>query len=259
MRVGVHQAALAGMTPEQRIERLAAACAAADVDLMLCPELFLTGYAAPEDIRRYAEAADGPSARRIAEIARRTRTAIVYGYAETAGGALYNAARGVDAVGAARANHRKLALPPGFERALFTPGESLSLFEISGLRLGLAICYDAEFPETLRALAEAGAQAALVPTALAEEWRVVSERVMPARAFENGVFLLYANHAGAEGETRYLGESCVIGPDGRDLARAGSGDELLTAALDPARVAAAQSRLPYLIDSAPLRARLAPD
>ena len=71
---------------------------------------------------------------------------------------------------------------------------------------------------------------------------------MPARAFENGVYVCYANHCGHENGLDYLGSSCIVGPDGRDLARAGPGAELIFARLERERVAAARARLPYLQD-----------
>jgi predicted amidohydrolase len=71
---------------------------------------------------------------------------------------------------------------------------------------------------------------------------------VPTRAFENGVFLLYANYAGREDDWAYLGASCAIGPDGSEVARAGSGEEMLRADLDFGLIAPARATLPYLTD-----------
>lgn len=258
MRAAIYQSALAGLTPAERIERLAEVVAAADADLVLCPELFLSGYAVGEAVRQQAEPADGPSAHRIAEVAQRHRKAIVYGFPERADAKIFNAALAFAPDGSLLAHHRKLAIPPGFELDYFTPGSGLTLFTLGGLKLGLLICYDAEFPEAVRATAEAGAQAILVPTALGAQWPVVAEKVIPARAFENGVFMLYANHAGTEGEVTFLGESCIVGPDGRDRDRAGSEEAVIGADLDTQAVAKAQARLPYLAELRELRLRLGP-
>jgi predicted amidohydrolase len=80
---------------------------------------------------------------------------------------------------------------------------------------------------------------------------------MPTRAFENGCYLLYANHSGTEGGLNYLGCSCIIGPDGRDLARASADGELLIGHLLLERVTAARIRLPYFRDLEDLKPRLA--
>src|SRR5262249_24487797 len=121
-------------------------------------------------------------------------------------------------------------------------------FTLHGLRLALLICYDAEFPEAVRGAAREGAQAIIVPTALADRWQVVATRVMPARAFENGVYLVYANHAGREGDITYVGASCIRNPDGEDIARAGAMEELILGSLCAKDVFKAQARLPYLKD-----------
>ncbi len=256
MRVGVFQSDTSGLTPERRIGRLHKAVKAANVDLIVCPELFVSGYAAGDDVKRFSEPSDGPCAQKIAQVARETHTAIVYGYPEAADSVRYNSAQCFDAQGVSLANHRKLVLPPGFEADVLTPGAGLTLFELCGIRMGLLICYDAEFPEAVRSTAEAGAQVVIVPTALGCQWGVVANRVMPARAFENGVYLLYANHTGVECGVTYLGGSCIVGPDGNDLARAGDAEEVISAKLDPARVTASQARLPYHQDVRALRARL---
>jgi predicted amidohydrolase len=255
MRAAIYQSALAGLSPAERLEKLTAVVESTDADLVLCPELFLSGYAVGDLLRRYAEPAEGPSAEAVSRIARLAQRAIVYGFPEQAGDHVFNAALAFGPDGALLAHHRKLAIPPGFERDHFTPGNGLTPFDLGGLRLGLLICYDAEFPEAVRATAEAGAQAILVPTALGAQWFVVAEHVIPSRAFENGVYVLYANHAGSEGAMTFLGASCIAGPDGRDLVRAGASEIVIAAALDGSAVARAQARLPYFRDLASLRPR----
>ena len=88
----------------------------------------------------------------------------------------------------------------------------------------------------------------LVPTALSSQWGVVAHKVIPTRAFENGVFVCYANQAGNEHGLEYLGASCIAGPDGTELQRAGSESEFLRATLKQTQVTAAQVKLPYLKD-----------
>jgi len=249
MRAAIFQSATAGMTPSQRIAALADAVNTVNVDLLLCPELFLSGYAAGDDIVRHAEPMDGAGATSIADLARQTRTAIVYGYPEQADGVLYNSAQCLGPDGERLANHRKQVLPPGFEASHFaSPRSGLSTFELGGVRFAILICYEIEFPEAARAAAQAGAHVILAPTALAAHWTVVAHKLIPARAFENGVYLLYANHAGSEGGFGYLGGSCIVGPDGKDLARAGEDAAIIWGDLDISRLAAVRSRLPYLRD-----------
>lgn len=61
-------------------------------------------------------------------------------------------------------------------------------------------------------MAQQGAQLVLVPTALGAQWGHVADAVMPARAFENGVALAYANSAGTENGLEFLGVSVIVLP-----------------------------------------------
>ncbi len=259
MRLAVFQCKAGGLDQAQRLAALRRAIGEAGeprAGLIVCPELFMSGYNVGEAITRLAETPEGPFAAAVAALARETGTAICYGYPECGGEAIYNSAACFGPDGALIANHRKLVIPPGVEPDYFSPGEQPTLFDLGGLRFAILICYDAEFPEPARHAALAGAHCLLVPTALRDMWGVVAQRVMPTRAFENGTYLAYANHAGVEGDHAYLGASCISSPVGEDLVRAGEGEEVIAATIDPARVAAAQARLPYLRDLDGLKRRL---
>jgi predicted amidohydrolase len=219
--------------------------------LVVFPELFLCGYALGEDVARHAERADGPAAAEVARIAAGARISILYGYPERAGARIYNSARLIDRSGRPVANYRKTHLYGAWERRVFAPGDALVTAEIDGLRLGILICYDVEFPETVRALALAGTDLAVVPTALIRPFDGVARTLVPARALENQVYVAYAGLCGAEGDTGYCGLSCIVGPDGMDIARAGRRPKLLLAELDTAVMVASRRLNPYLIDRRP--------
>lgn len=247
MKSAIFQCAGGGLSQEQRLAALEKQLSSNDVALVVCPELFLSGYAVGDKLIALAENLEqGRFRQAISEIAKRYSTAIVYGYPERANDAIYNSAACIDANGEVIANHRKLLLPPGFESDYFSSGTQPTLFELNGLCCAILICYDAEYPEAIRAMAEAGAQLIIVPTALVKNWAVVARRVMPTRAFENGVWLMYANHAGAEGDLNYLGESCIIAPNGQDAARASHDEAFIIAEITADKVLASQQRLPYL-------------
>ncbi|MDZ4737507.1 MAG: carbon-nitrogen hydrolase family protein [Rhodospirillaceae bacterium] len=237
--------------PKDRLDRLAAALKNVGrdaIDLVVCPELFLSGYNIGSRVADLAEPTDGPFGKGIAALALEYNTAILYGYPERDSGRCHNAAACFDADGRLIANHRKLRLPNEYEQTHFACGEGFTYCEIAGWKIGVLVCYDIEFPESVRACALGGAEIVVAPTALKAEWSFVARRMIPTRAFENGVFVVYANYAGQEGEFTYLGESCVIGPDGSELARGGSGEEMLQATLDASLIAAARAKLPYLRD-----------
>ncbi len=257
MLSGVFQCDGSGLAPQARLGKLAAVLEHNKLDLIVCPELFLSGYNVPEELPKLAQTRDSAIMEQMAQLARHNKTAIVYGFPERDGDCLYNVAVCISARGDVIAKHRKLVLPPGFEAEIFEAGKGITLFNLAGFRCGILICYDVEFPETVRALARAGADLVIVPTALYEDWGIIAKTVVPTRALENGIWLIYANHAGIENGARYLGDSCIVSPDGKDAARAGAEEQLIIAELDLERVAIAQKRLPYLNDLADLRKKLA--
>ena len=229
----------------------AAEAARAGAGLAIFPEMFLTGYNIGDAVFKLAEPVDGPSAGRAAAIARDAGVALLYGYPERDGDTVYNSALLIGRDGAPLANYRKTHLYGSEEKRLFAPGESLMLTELDGLKIGILICYDVEFPEAVRALALAGAELIVVPTALIRPFDIVARTLVPARAFENQVYVAYAGMCGSEAGLGYCGLSCIVGPDGQDLARAGTGPALLLADIDLSAIPKGRMSNPYLSDRRP--------
>ncbi|MFZ3571781.1 carbon-nitrogen hydrolase family protein [Streptomyces sp. BH097] len=237
------------------LDAAAGRAAAVGAGILVTSEMFLTGYAIGDDVARLAEPADGDAADAVAEIAHRHGLAVAYGYPERAGdpdGMVFNSVQLISAEGARLANYRKTHLFGCFEREQFTPGEQpVVQAEVNGLRVGLMICYDVEFPENVRAHALAGTDLLLVPTAQMHPFQFVAESVVPVRAFENQLYVAYVNRVGAEGEFEFVGLSTLAGPDGVARARAGRGEELVFADADPDFLAASRAANPYLSDRRP--------
>ncbi|MGW0822746.1 carbon-nitrogen hydrolase family protein [Streptomyces sp. NPDC002845] len=234
------------------LDEAAGRAAAAGAGLLVAPEMFLTGYAIGDDIARLAEPADGESADAVAEIAGHHGLAVVYGYPERDGERVFNSAQLITADGIRLAAYRKTHLFGRFERDHFTPGEQpVVQAELNGLRIGIMICYDVEFPENVRAHALAGTDLLVVPTAQMHPFQFVAESVVPVRAFENQMYVAYVNRVGREGEFEFVGLSTLAGPDGVPRTRAGRGEELLLADTDPAFLAASREANPYLKDRRP--------
>ncbi|MGV9707564.1 carbon-nitrogen hydrolase family protein [Streptomyces sp. NPDC003483] len=234
------------------LDEAAGRAAAAGAGLLAAPEMFLTGYAIGDDIGRLAEPADGEAADAIAEIAARHGVAVAYGYPERSGERIHNSAQLISADGTRLANYRKTHLFGCFERDHFTPGDQpVVQAELNGLRVGLMICYDVEFPENVRAHALAGTDLLVVPTAQMHPFQFVAESVVPVRAFENQMYVAYVNRVGVEGEFEFVGLSTLAGPDGVARTRAGRAEELVLADADPAFLAASRETNPYLRDRRP--------
>ncbi|WP_394788304.1 carbon-nitrogen hydrolase family protein [Rhodoferax sp.] len=216
----------------QRLDHAAAEAAAAGAQLLVTPEMFLTGYnIGSAKATVLAERPDGPRAQAVAAIARQHQIAIVFGHPEhDDAGRIYNAAQCVDAQGQPLGGYRKTHLFGELDRAMFSPGPGDEpLFDFHGWQLGLLICYDVEFPENTRRLALAGADLVVVPTANMQGFDFVAEHLVPTRAYENQLYVAYANFCGTEGDLAYNGLSCVAAPDGSGLQQAGREATLLLA------------------------------
>lgn len=235
MRIAVYQASATLGDKAKNIAaiRTAARTAASwQADLLLLPELFLTGYNIGARVIDLAEATTGPSLNAISEIARNTACAIAFGFPERDGEQIFNSSALFDAQGRLAAVYRKIHLFGPAERQHFAPGADLVVARLGDRLVGMAICYDIEFPEFARELKRRGADLIIVPTANMAPYFEVPSTFVRARALENGIFVAYANLCGTEGDLHYTGLSGITGPDGIDLARAGPrGEAMLLAEL----------------------------
>ncbi len=215
-------------------------------DLLITPEMFVTGYVVGEPLPELA-ARDflGP----VRALAARLGLAIVLGGPETAPHGIYNTAYFIDDRGEVLHRYRKSHLFGELDRRQFVPGEELfGLVELKGVRIATMICYDVEFPETVRAAALAGAHLVAVPTAQMEPFGFIAEQLVPTRAWENQVYVAYIDHDGSEEDLVYVGRSSIVAPDATVLDSVEHGTRLIYADVDPAFVEAQQKANPYLGD-----------
>lgn len=132
-------------------------------DLVVFPELFLTGYTNGAEC---AEVKSGPSFQKISLMCKEYNVGVLYGYVEVDASRYYNSIMFIDKTGVPLANYRKVHLFSEYEKKYFTPGDGfLPPFSFMGLKIGIMICFDVEFPESVRLMAMQGASVILVPTA----------------------------------------------------------------------------------------------
>ncbi|MDF3197906.1 carbon-nitrogen hydrolase family protein [Pseudomonas sp. 1912-s] len=255
MRVALYQCPPLPLDVAGNLKRLhQLAQEATDANLLVLPEMFLTGYnIGVEAVGALAEAQDGPSAQSIAALAKNSGVAILYGYPERgADGQIYNAVQLIDANGQRLCNYRKTHLFGDLDHSMFSPGDDeLPLVELNGWKLGFLICYDLEFPENTRRLALAGAELILVPTANMVPFDFVADVTVRARAFENQCYVAYANYCGQEGEIQYCGQSSIAAPDGQRIAQAGLDEALIVGTLDRQLMVDSRAANRYLLDRRP--------
>lgn len=260
MRIALLQAAATPLDPKANLAVLregAAAARAEGAELILTPELFVSGYA-PLELADWLtpERVSGiPAA--VAEIAREIGIAVAASFPLARADGSFAIAAGLwDATGAEVLGYEKVHLWGDIEPQAFSPSaQAPGVAEWNGRRIGFQICYDVEFPEPTRALAAQGVDLLLVPTAIDGHSQYVPEILIRARAAENAMVVAYADHPAAPGQgddpaAGFAGLSTVAGREGRVLALAGREAELLIADLpDVTPVAAGEAN--YLSDRRP--------
>jgi predicted amidohydrolase len=216
-------------------------------ELILFPELVVTGYLAPEVVRPLAEPVTGKSVLSLAKAARDIGISIAFGLAEldAANRTRHNSLVVVDRDGSVLAVYHKMHLWDS-EREWAEPGCDVLDFELAGICFTGWICYDTRFPELARLGALAGAEVALVSTAWlgpGDEW----ELALRARALDNGIFVAGADIIGLDRSLRCHGLSLIVGPRGNVLARAEPDQEgIICATLHAADFEAQRGRVPLL-------------
>lgn len=224
-------------------------------DYLVFPEVSLHGYlmgarslGSPEMreqlayFRRVAEPIPGPTTNRLTKLAARHNMLIQAGLAERAmdGNIIYNSAvligpRGV--IGVFRKLHNQ------FEWPVFSPGDHLSVFETRLGKIGMFICYDLAFPETVRAFALQGATIAGLTTAWpmkgddpeTDYYGYTYDILSRANALSNQLWMVCSNQVNrppTPGCANYYGHSRIIAPTGKIVAELGHEEGLVTATVD---------------------------
>jgi predicted amidohydrolase len=142
-----------------------------------------------------------------------------------------------------------IAQVPGFyEQDYYTPSDAgFRVYDTPWGRIGIVVCFDRHYPESIRTCVLRGAALILIPTAnTLDEPREVFECEVRAAAFQNGVYLAMCNRIGREGNTVFCGESMVVDPHGEVVAKATEVEELLVTDLDLSHVGVARAKRPYL-------------
>ncbi|MET9801838.1 carbon-nitrogen hydrolase family protein [Streptomyces sp. NPDC006368] len=213
--------------------------------VVVFPEKFLTGYEpgliAAEPERCAVQVEDG-RLRGVQEACRESGVVAVVGAAVHDGVGLYVSALVIDGDGRLAGRYDKQTLFAA-EREVYRHGEAGCTVEVDGWRLGLGVCYDAGFPEHARGAVLDGCHAYLVGALFGVgKGHHESRMWFPARAFDNTMYAVLANHVGHTGGWHTCGGSAVWGPDGRLVVEAGPDKrQLVFADLSPDVLRAARA------------------
>jgi predicted amidohydrolase len=209
----------------KKIKKAVARAKKQGAELVVFPELSLTGYVVRDEIYELAERIPGPSTRIIEDIAKKNDVHIVFGMPEISQNTeatLHNSAVLIGPRGFIGKYH-KMYLPTHSifeEKRYFRPGYQAEVFDTELGKLGFIICYDIFFPEVARLARVKGAQLIVCISASPGVRRSFFEVLTTARAIENTAFLAFVNLAGIEDGLQFWGGSRLVGPSGRVLVQA---------------------------------------
>lgn len=198
------------------------------------PEMNVTGYSSLEIIKEAAEPVPGPVTDELLHLAESAKITILAGIAERDGKGRIFASHLVVKPNKLVSVYRKLYVAPP-EHSVFTAGDQIPLFETQGIKFGIQLCYDAHFPELATHMAAKGADLIFMPHASprgtpAEKYRSWM-RHLPARAYDNSLFIVACNQTGENNKgLEFPGIAVIIGPSGEIIGKDLNGREGLLVA-----------------------------
>ena len=167
-----------------------------DIDVFITPECFLDGYAVTEDnwtVEKFSAVAQDVTQsvyiQQVRDLARETKTHVVFGFVERLNGLFYNCALLVGDDGEVVGKYHKTHLQNHDRR--FAPGQDLPVFDLDIGRVGMVICADRRWPESIRTLRLKGANICLMPTY--GMWHLDNEWWMRTRSYENQMFVCFTH------------------------------------------------------------------
>ena len=252
--------AMSENTPDNvaKAEHYVREAAAGGSRIILIPELFESEYFCKDldavHLKRALPLDDNPTITHFQELAKELNVVLPLSVFERAGNSLFNTVVMVDADGSRMGVYRKSHIPdgPGYtEKYFFSPGDTgFRVWNTQHGRVGVGICWDQWFPEAARAMALAGAQCIIYPTAIGSEPADPSwdssrhwQRVMQGHAAANIIPVMAANRVGHEKgsttEITFYGSSFIADYTGEIVAEAGRDtEEVISAEFDVAAIEA---------------------
>lgn len=134
-----------------------------------------------------------------------------------------------------------------YEQSYYTPSEEgFMVFDTKLGKIGIVVCFDRHYPESIRTEALRGAQLIIVPTANTKsEPSELFQWEVKVQAFQNSINVAMCNRVGVERNMEFSGESIVVGFDGETIALAGDQEELILAEVNLAGATVKRHQRPY--------------
>ena len=213
----------------ERMELLVREAARRGAQTVCFPEMNVSGYGLRQEMGSFAETIPGPSSKVILKMARQYDLVILAGLAEKAETGQYFISHFAAGPEGLIGVYRKIHLGPP-EEGIFQGGTECPVFSFGRARFGIELCFDGHFPELSTLLALQGAEVIFIPHASPRESAAEKKgrwmRYLPARAYDNSVFLVACNLLGeTESGLDFSGSALILDPKGEILAESRDREE----------------------------------
>lgn len=222
-------------------------------DLILFPEVQLTEFFPQypgQDVSGYRVGLDSEIVRAFCDAARENQIMVVPNLYLEEHGKAYDASLLIRKDGTIAGVQKMVHVAQAdkfFEQDYYTPADDgFQVFETEFGKIGLVICFDRHYPESIRTEALMGADLILIPTVNTKaEPSEMFEWELRVQAFHNSVYIAMCNRVGTEGEMDFSGESIVVDANGNTILKADDREQILYADIDLAQAGEIRSRRPY--------------
>lgn len=230
------------------------AAAVGRASLIVFPELCLSPFFPQSpglDVSRYTMAIDDERVKQFQQASARLQLVSSPNVYLTENSCRFDASLVIDSAGEILGISKMvhIAQLPGFyEQDYYAPSNTgFHVYSMAFGRIGIVVCFDRHYPESIRTCALRGAELILIPTAnRVDEPRDLYVCELRAMAMQNGVYVAMCNRVGREGDATFCGESIVVDPFGNIVVQSGEAAELLFADIDLSNVSKARKSRPYL-------------
>lgn len=204
-------------TNVQNIEKAILEAQEEGAELIVFPELYLTGYSVGDNMEEMAETVDGTYMLQVRQLCKTNNINLVICFPEVDEQKTYYISSAfIDNQGEVLGVYRKVHLFDT-EKLHFTPGNRFEVIDTPLGKVGMMICFDVEFPEIARALKLMGADFIVIVNANMKPYEELHHIFARARAMENEIPVIICNRIGTEGELNFCGDSMVIDATGEIL------------------------------------------
>ena len=222
-------------------------------ELVLFPEVQLTEFFPQyqgQDVSKYAVSIDGEIVNRFCDICRKNKISAVPNLYLLENGKTYDASIFIDNHGEIKGIQKMVHVAQAeqfYEQDYYTPSdEGFRVFDTEFGKIGIVVCFDRHYPESIRTETLQGADLILIPTVNTKaEPSIMFEWELRVQAFQNSVILAMCNRIGTEGNMCFSGESIVVDAKGEVLAKADDTEQILYVDIDMQQALKIRNAKPY--------------